>query len=438
MAPGYFATYERLPQWAVCKLEGNEDFTTASIIPLVFSTAIYGLIYRADLQHGESVLIHSAAGGLAKHIGTEIFATVGNGSKKAFLVKEFGLGPARIFNSRDSSFLPAIMEATDGQGVDVVLNSLPGELLRSSFEACANFGRFVEIGKRDILDNGLLDMATFGKSVSFIVFDLSILVYSQEPGHHELWHKLLVESMKLVRDGIAKPTDCICVKPPRYESTFSPDKSYLMVGCLGGLGRSISKWMVSRGATSLVHNALEKDGRDSLLDFFIVTSSVSGTVGTATESNYCAANSLLDAFASYRNSIGRPAVSIGYGMIAERKGIHSITEDELLQILDLAITRQSPSTWAPHYDSLVGAHILTGIEFAGLKEQRNRGFEGGNQVLADPRASLLAAAFGRSTRNSDQAIPPIGHSLLPPEVAKVLVSGGSTLRPLSLTPYKES
>ena len=175
MAPGHFASRERLPQWAVCKLEHNEDFTTASTIPIAFSTAIYGLIYRANLQPGESILIHSAAGGvglaaiqLAKHIGAEIFATVGNELKSQFLVNEFGLDPTRIFNSRDASFLPAIMKATDGNGVDVVLNSLTGELLRSSFEACADFGRFVEIGKRDILDHGSLNMVTFGKNVSFM------------------------------------------------------------------------------------------------------------------------------------------------------------------------------------------------------------------------------------------------------------------------------
>ncbi|KAI1142338.1 polyketide synthase [Hypoxylon sp. FL0543] len=568
MAPGHFATHERLPQWAVCKLEDNEDFTTASTIPIVFSTAIYGLIYRANLQPGESVLIHSAAGGvglaaiqLAKHIGAEIFATVGSESKKEFLVKEFGLDPDRIFNSRNTSFLPAIMKATDGNGVDVVLNSLTSELLRSSFEACADFGRFVEIGKRDILDHGSLDMSTFEKNVSFVAFDLSNLFYSQKQAHRALWQKLLVESMNLIREGNARPcspvetfraseitqafryfslgtrtgkvtvsfqnsADLIRVKPRRYETTFSPNKSYLMIGCLGGLGRSISKWMISRGAKSLVflgrsgltkpeakilvqdlrkrgahvevvqgdvskyddvektiqqapfpiggvihaamglseslwasmshaswhtsiapkvrgswnlHNALERGGRDSLLDFFIVTSSISGTAGTATESNYCAANSFLDAFARYRNRLGRPAISVGYGMIAEvgylhehpdieallkRKGIHSITEEELLQILDLAIAHQSPTTWTPHYDGLVGAHVLTGIEFIGLKEQRDRGFEGGNHVLADPRASLLAAAFERSTRGSSGAAVSASH-ILPPEVAKVLASGGS-------------
>ncbi|GLA42609.1 putative PKS/NRPS-like protein biosynthetic cluster [Aspergillus niger] len=294
MAPSHFATVERLPEWAVLKIRDEEDFTTTSTIPLVFSTVIYALSHRADLQPGESVLIHSAAGGVgmaaiqyAKHLGAKIFAMVGNGTKKSFLVEKYGLKPAHIFSSRNSSFLPAIMEATSGQGVDVVLNSLTGDLLRSSFEACADFGRFIDIGKRDILDHGLLDMSTFGRNVSFMAFDLSNLYLSKKHIHHQLWKALLTESLDLVRSKICEPcfpiktfetsdiTDAfrhfslgtrlgkvtvsfqdpntnIKVVPKKYETAFSPQKCYLMVGGLGGLGRSISTWMISCGARRFI------------------------------------------------------------------------------------------------------------------------------------------------------------------------------------------
>ncbi|KAJ5701471.1 Acyl transferase/acyl hydrolase/lysophospholipase [Penicillium malachiteum] len=173
MAGTHFATVERLPHWAVAKLNDDEDFVTSSTIPTVFSTAIYALKTLARLQPGETVMIHSAAGGVgiaaiqfAKHLGAKIFATVGTEYKKSFLVEKFDMNPDHIFSSRNSSFLPAIMEATSGQGVDVVLNSLTGDLLRSSFEACASFGRFIEIGERDIMDHGALDMFTFGKLIT--------------------------------------------------------------------------------------------------------------------------------------------------------------------------------------------------------------------------------------------------------------------------------
>lgn len=80
-----------------------------------------------------------------------------------------------IFNSRDSSFLPAIMRATNNRGVDVVLNSLIGDLLHDSFRACANFGRFVEIGKKELTDAGRLDMQNFKRNVSYMAFDVSEL-----------------------------------------------------------------------------------------------------------------------------------------------------------------------------------------------------------------------------------------------------------------------
>lgn len=118
----------------------------------------------------------------------KIFATVGTQAKKDFLVQQFGLNPSHIFDSRNASFLPALMAATSGRGVDVVLNSLTGELLHESLVACANFGRFVEIGKRDILDHGRLDMAIFARNISFMAFDLHGL-YSLEHRHQVLWQR---------------------------------------------------------------------------------------------------------------------------------------------------------------------------------------------------------------------------------------------------------
>ncbi|BCS06009.1 polyketide synthase [Aspergillus luchuensis] len=449
------------------------------------------------------------------------------------------------------------MEATSGQGVDVVLNSLTGDLLRSSFEACADFGRFIDIGNRDILDHGLLDMSTFGRNVSFIAFDLSHLYLSKNHTHHRLWKTLLTESLQLMRAKVCEPcfpiktfeasniTDAfrhfslgtrlgkvtvsfqdpntkIRVIPKKYETAFIAQKSYLMIGGLGGLGRSISKWMISCGARRFIflsrsgtdkpeakdlvddlqaqgahiivirgdvcrcedveravaaadcpiggviqatmvlneaiwsdmphnawyttmgpkvrgtwnlHNVLRKKGRDSQLDFFVMTSSISGTIGTATESNYCAANSILDAFARYRNHLGLPAISIGYGMISEvgylhehadiealmkRAGVHPINENELIQIMNLALVNQRPCTWDPRYDHLAGSHILTGVEFTSLQEQRERGFEGDNHVLADPRAALFTASFARGAAGEGKSETQNAAAQLPGDIARAL------------------
>lgn len=137
---------------------------------------------RANLQRRETVLIHSGAGGVGiaaiqiAHLrGAEVFTTVSTKEKKDYLVDKLGVKRENIFNSRDSSFLPAIMVATNNRGVDVVLNSLLGDLLHDSFRACARFGRFVEIGKKDLTDAGRLDMQIFKRSVSYMAFDVSEL-----------------------------------------------------------------------------------------------------------------------------------------------------------------------------------------------------------------------------------------------------------------------
>ena len=122
----------------------------------------------------------------------QIFATVGTESKKQFLIDNFGIQPDHIFSSRDSSFLPGILEATSGRGVDVVLNSLAGELLHDSWRACAELGRFVEIGKRDILDNGKLDMDTFRRGATFTAFDLSLLFNSTSRRLNNIWNRYVI------------------------------------------------------------------------------------------------------------------------------------------------------------------------------------------------------------------------------------------------------
>lgn len=111
--------------------------------------------------------------------------------------------------------------------------------------------------------------------------------------------------------------------------------------------------------------------------------------------------------------------------LMKRKGTHAIDEDELLQIMDLALTNEHPTTWKMHYDNLVSSHLLTGVEFIGLKAQREQGFEGDNHVLADPRAALFAAAFARSTNAANGVGMAASHGL-PEKVAKALQHGGDT------------
>ena len=181
-----------------------------------------------------------------------------------------------------------------------------------------------------------------------------------------------------------------------------------------------------------LHNAIK--GKDTNLDFFLMTSSISGSVGTATESNYCAANYFLDVFSRHRRAHSLPATSVGLGMISEvgylhenpeiealllRKGIQAINEDELLQIIDCAISNSDATGSVPATDPYAAAHLLTGLEPHGIKKMRAQGFEGNNPTLNDPRASLLASALDGEP---DAALK--NNSGLPAELAAALGAGG--------------
>ena len=182
-----------------------------------------------------------------------------------------------------------------------------------------------------------------------------------------------------------------------------------------------------------IHNALK--GKEQDLDFFLMTSSVNGSVGVATESNYCAANYFLDMFARYRQNLGLPAISIGLGVISEvgylhenpeieellmRKGVHAIDEDELLHIIDAALSSPQGSS-ATSSDKLSESHILTGLEPLGLDELSKKGFKGTPMTFNDSRASLLASLFSTDATTSHQSGISDG---FPAELAAAIESGG--------------
>lgn len=98
---------------------------------------------------------------------------MGSEEKRRYLTETFGIPPSFIFDSRSSSFAPAVMDATRGQGVDLVLNSLSGELLHQSWACVAEFGTMVEIGKRDLIERGKLALRRFEANRAYAAVDLS-------------------------------------------------------------------------------------------------------------------------------------------------------------------------------------------------------------------------------------------------------------------------
>jgi NADPH:quinone reductase-like Zn-dependent oxidoreductase len=196
LAPNHFTTIERVPAWAVHKILPSEEYSVMATLPVVYATALYALRHLARLQAGESVLIHGGSGALgmaaitiAKRIGAVVLTTASSPFKRAFISKELGIPQTSIFHSRDDSFVAGIMAETKGRGVDVVVNSLVGDLMHATWNCVASFGRFVEVGKRELVDAGKLDMSIFSRNATFTAFDLSELFYHENKSYHAIIHE---------------------------------------------------------------------------------------------------------------------------------------------------------------------------------------------------------------------------------------------------------
>ncbi|XP_071034019.1 fatty acid synthase [Parasteatoda tepidariorum] len=271
----------------------------ASTVPVAYSTAYYALVIRGNLKEGDRVLIHSGSGGvgqaaisIALSFGCEVFTTVGSTEKKEYLKKRFtSLQDRNFCNSRDTSFEQYILNATNGEGVDVILNSLADEKLKATLNCLAQHGRFLEIGKYDLSNNSPLGMAIFLKNISFHGILLDALFEST--GYSGRVKKQVVQ---LVKDGIAdgtvKPLNSILYNHEEAEQAFrfmasgkhigkvvlkireeelekqaiptsvkltalnrtmcNPKKSYVIIGGLGGFGLELSQWLVERGARTII------------------------------------------------------------------------------------------------------------------------------------------------------------------------------------------
>ena len=202
------ATLTRCRADCAVVIPDSMTYPQGASIPIIYCTAQYCLAHVARLRPNETILIHAAAGGvgqaaimLAQAVKANVLATVGSSEKKDLLMRNYNIPEECIFYSRDTSFARGVMEVTSGRGVDVALNSLAGEQLSATWQCMASFGRFVEIGKRDITSNTNLEMARFERNVSFAAVDLTVLV-QEKP---ELLQEVFQEVMALFRQQVIAP-----------------------------------------------------------------------------------------------------------------------------------------------------------------------------------------------------------------------------------------
>lgn len=195
IARGALATHVIAPAHAVARMPANLDFERAAGLPIVFLTAVHALESVARLERGERVLIHAGAGGVglaaiqvARALGATVLATAGSDDKRAMLR---GLGVEHVFDSRSLAFVEGVRAATGGEGVDVVLNSLAGEFIAAGLGVLRPGGRFVEIGKRDLLADAKLGLAPFLRNLAFGAFDLGLMVDQRHPRLPAMFDELM-------------------------------------------------------------------------------------------------------------------------------------------------------------------------------------------------------------------------------------------------------
>lgn len=288
VAPYSLATHAITRSFAIARMPAHLSFEEAATLPIAYMTAQYGLVRLADLQPGERVLIHAGAGGvglaaiqIAQQIGAEVFATAGSDAKREFLRN---LGVQHVLNSRTLVFADEIRALTDRRGVDVVLNSLPGEAIDASLGILSAYGRFLEIGKTDIYQNRPIGLAPFQDNLSYHAIDLD-RVLRQRP---RVIRHLLTEVVSHVASGAYRPLPMtmfpaaetpqafrymaqrknigkvILSMPPlenlkpadvgltESSSLVRPDGVVLITGGLGAIGLHVADWLAKHGARRLV------------------------------------------------------------------------------------------------------------------------------------------------------------------------------------------
>ncbi len=440
-APSCFASHVITDADVVAPMPAHWHYEDAASVPTVFFTAYYALKHLANIQAGETLLIHGAAGGVglaaiqvAKHLGVKIFATAGSDEKREFLRLQ---GIEHIFDSRSLNFATQIHNITCGQGVDVVLNSLAGEAMRRSVALLRPFGRFVELGKRDFVENTPIHLRPFKDNISYFAFDADQMLTAKPALSKQVFQDIMqlfaqdtfhmlpvrpftadstLEAFRAMQQAQHIGKIVISLrKPPKQRQSLRIDDTtqpcwqghgtWLVTGGLEGFGLATAQWLTKHGVTDLVlvsrrgmntpqaqniiddfknngvtvqimacdvtstgdvhelihacknmsppvsgivHSAalyqdafLPELDQDSIakviapkllgawnlheaslaanlsLDYFVLFSSISTTLGNMGQANYVAANAGLESLAYLRHTLGLKATCIAWGPIGD-------------------------------------------------------------------------------------------------------------------------
>ena len=284
MMPSAIAGYVTAKAGLVVRKPDHLGIEEAATLPVAFLTAYLGLVIRGGISAGDRVLLHNATGGvglatfqLARLAEAEVFATAGSAEKRAFLRE---IGVSHVMDSRSLDFAEEIMEKTDGKGMDIVLNTLSGHAMTASLAVLAPHGRFIEIGKTDLLNHGLIDLNRFDRNRSYHPIDLAQFIEEQPDRAGAMLQKIV----DMVADGSIRPLPYHAYPLAEAREAFRfmsqarhmgklvlvddgtpvpvalgeddpiirPGGTYLVTGGAGGIGRFLTGWLLERGAGLVV------------------------------------------------------------------------------------------------------------------------------------------------------------------------------------------
>ena len=269
LLPGSFGPIAVGDRRLLAAIPEGWSFAEAASAPAAFITAWYALVDLAGLREGERLLVHAASGGvgmaavqLARQLGAEVFGTASPGKWDA--LRALGLDEAHIASSRTHDFKDKFLRETGGQGVDVVLDSLAGDLVDASLQLLPRGGRFMEMGKTDIRDAD--EVAAAHPRVSYRALD------AFEAGPQRI-QEILLELLELFARGALEPLPLhtrdlrhareafrfmsqarhvgkIVLQPP---ARIDSEGTVLITGGLGDLGVLVARHLVrAHGVRSLV------------------------------------------------------------------------------------------------------------------------------------------------------------------------------------------
>ncbi len=376
VAPYAFASHAVTRDYTLVHKPKSISHDEACTVPITFLTAYYGLVRLAHLQRGERVLIHAGAGGvglaaiqICQQIGAEVYATAGSDEKREFLRS---LGVKHVYSSRTLDFAEEILADTDREGVDVLLNSLPGEAITKSLAVLRAYGRFLEIGKTDIYQNRKIGLLPFQDNLSYHAIDLDRMLrqlpdyirglfdevmqfFERGDYHPELFTRFeldgTIDAFRYMsqRKNIGKVVVAIADGVSTESANAEPKKqlvhsdgSYLITGGLGGLGLQLADWLAEQGAGGLVIVSRRQPNAEQ--QQAIAALEQKGTRVFALQADVVAADSLTAGLKSLPKSLPPiRGVIHAAGVLAD-----GVLADMSLEQLDRAMLPKTVGAWNLH------------------------------------------------------------------------------------------